>query len=193
MALRLPRPSPRVWLALLLVVLGAVLALFEQRDGRTPGPVPMDSAGEPDFYLEGVTLTRFDDEGRPHQRLETPRLVHTPHNDMTRTETPRARLLDADGELWLASGQEGTLGAGGNPLVLSGDAQLTSPGEGWQLDTDVLHVDTDTNHAWSDSQAYITQPPQRMRGDTLDVWFDEDRMRLTGNVHGFHPPEEQAP
>lgn len=193
MALRLPRPSPRVWLALLLVVLGAVLALFEQRDVRVPGPVPMDSAGEPDFYLEGVTLTRFDGEGRPHQRLQTPRLVHTPHNDMTRAETPRARLLDADGDLWLASGQEGTLGAGGNPLVLSGDAQLRSPGEGWQLDTDILHVDTDTNHAWSDNEAHITHPPQRMRGDKLDVWFDEDRMRLTGNVHGFHPPEEQAP
>lgn len=193
MAMRLPRPSPRVWLGLLLIVLGGVLTFIEQSNAPTPGPVPTDSAGEPDFYLEGVNLTRFDAQGRPHQRLATPRLVHTPHNDMTRAETPKARLLDNDGALWLASGQEGTLGANGNPLVLRGDAHLESPGEGWQLDTEVLHIDTVTNHAWSEGEAHITQPPQRMRGDKLDVWFDDDLMRLTGNVHGFHPPKEQAP
>ncbi|WP_192036574.1 LPS export ABC transporter periplasmic protein LptC [Halomonas sp. YLGW01] len=193
MALRLPRPSPRVWLALLLVALGAVLTLVEQRDVRAPGPVPTDSAGEPDFYLEGVTLTRFDAQGRPHQRLETPRLVHTPHDDTTRADTPRTRLLDDDGELWRASGRQGTLGPGGNPLVLSGAAHLESPGEGWQLNTETLNIDTDTNHAWSDSEARITQSSQRVRGDRLDVWFDDDRLQLTGNVRGFHPPEEQAP
>lgn len=193
MAIRLPRPSPRIWLALLLVILGAVLTFIEQRDAGTPGPIPRDSAGEPDFYLEGVTLTRFDEKGRPHQRLVTPRLVHIPDDDSTRAETPKARLLDGDGDLWLANGQEGTLSTGGNRLVLHGDAHLESPGEGWQLDTEILHVDTVTNHAWSDSEARITQPPQRMRGDRLDVWFDDDLMRLTGNVHGFHPTKDQAP
>ncbi|MCH4561633.1 MULTISPECIES: LPS export ABC transporter periplasmic protein LptC [Halomonas] len=189
MALRLPRPSFRVWLFLLLLVLGGVLALLDQRASREPGPVPRDEAGEPDYYLEGVRLTRFDAEGRAHQRLDTPRLVHTPHDDVTRLQAPAARLIDTSGRTWFGHGAVGTLGADGNPLTLSGDARLRAPAERWQLDTDILHFDADTGHAWSETAALLQQPPQRMRGERFDAWIHDNRVRLTDNVRGHHPPE----
>ncbi|PMR68755.1 LPS export ABC transporter periplasmic protein LptC [Halomonas heilongjiangensis] len=193
MALRLPRPSFRVWLFLLLLALGGVLALLDQRSPREPGPVPRHEAGEPDYYLEGVRLTRFDAEGRAHQRLDTPRLVHTPHDDVTRMQTPEARLIDSSGRVWFGQGQVGTLGAGGNPLTLSGDARLHAPEEHWQLDTDILHFDADTGHAWSEAPALLRQPPQRMRGERFDAWIHDNRARLTDNVRGHHPPETPSP
>ncbi|GGX81885.1 hypothetical protein GCM10007160_06540 [Litchfieldella qijiaojingensis] len=196
MALRVPRPSPKLWLLLILLVVGGILALFEARDPRLPGPVPRDDAGEPDYYLEGVSLTRFDASGTPYQRLDTPRLVHTPEDDVTRTQTPVARLHDNQGRIWFSHSDTGILGPGGKHLILEGNARLNSPGEGWQLDTEVLHVDTDTGHAWSDTPALLQQPPQYVRGERFDAWINENRMRLTDNVRGFHPPEgqeEQAP
>lgn len=187
--MHLPRPGFRTGLFLLLLVLGGGLALLDLRDDPLPGPVPEGEAGEPDYYLEDARLTRFDAQGRPHQRLDTPRLTHTPHDDVTRLERPQGRLLDDSGRVWLASGERGTLGAGGNPLTLSGDARLLAPAERWQLDTEVLHFDADSGHAWSDTPALLRQPPQRMRGERFDAWIHDNRARLTDNVRGHHPPD----
>lgn len=188
MAWRLRKPSARVWLVLLLLALGGVLAIIEQRDVSLPGPVPHDAAGEPDFYLEGARMTRFDAQGQAYQRLDTPRLVHTPVDDVTRAESPRIRIFDEEGRIWFARGETGTLGAGGNPLTLRGDAQLEAPDEGWRLNTETLVYDNVTSHAWSESEALLRQYEQRVRGERFDAWIDEGRMRLTDNVRGFHPP-----
>lgn len=193
MPLRLPKPPVKLWLALLVLALGGLLAVIDQRDATLPGPVPSDEAGEPDFYLKGARMTRFDEQGNPHQRLDTPRLVHTPEDDVTRAVTPRIRIYDAAGRIWFASGQTGTLGAGGNPLTLTGDARLEAPGQGWRLATDVLVYDSDTQHAWSESEALLRQFEQRIRGERFDAWIDESRMRLTGNVRGRHPPISEGP
>ena len=186
--MRLPRPGFRTWLFLLLLALGGGLALLDQREASRPGAVPRDAAGEPDYYLEDARLTRFDAQGRPHQRLETPRLVHTPEDDVTRLETPDVRLRDDSGRRWLASAAHGRLGAGGNPLLLEGDARLTAPQERWHLETEALHYDADTGHAWSETPALLRQPPQRMRGERFDAWIHDKRARLTDNVRGHHPP-----
>lgn len=189
MALRLPRPSFRVWLFLLLLALGGLLTLLDLRTPQAPGPVPRDAAGEPDYYLEGAALTRFDAEGRAHQRLDTPRLVHTPHDDVTRLQAPRARLYDRSDRVWYAEAEDGRLGAGGNPLQLSGAVRLYAPEERWQLDTEQLQYDADTGHAWSETPALLRQPPQRMSGARFDAWIHDNRARLTDNVRGHHPPE----
>lgn len=194
--MRLPRPGFRTGLLLLLLALGGGLALLDLRDTPRPGPVPGGEAGEPDYYLEDARLTRFDAQGLPHQRLDSPRLTHTPHDDVTRLARPQGRLLDDSGRVWLASGERGTLGAGGNPLTLTGDARLLAPAERWQLDTEVLHFDADSGHAWSETPALLRQPPQRMRGERFDAWIHDNRARLTDNVRGHHPPvthEEPEP
>ncbi|QJQ96439.1 MULTISPECIES: LPS export ABC transporter periplasmic protein LptC [Halomonadaceae] len=193
---RFPRPSSKLWLVLVLLIVGGILALLDQRDTFGPGPVPRDDAGEPDYYLENATLTRFDERGAPHQRLDSPRLSHTPHDDVTRAQTPVARIFDRQGRTWFGYGDVGILGPGGDLLTLEGNARLNAPEEGWQLDTDILHVDTVNGHAWSDTPALLQQPPQWMRGERFDAWLNLDRARLTDEVQGFHPPEgyeEPAP
>ncbi|HIX62722.1 MAG TPA: LPS export ABC transporter periplasmic protein LptC [Candidatus Halomonas stercoripullorum] len=189
MRVRLARPSFRIWMALLLLLVGGIIAWLDPRQVTPPGPVPRDEAGEPDFVLEMARMTRFDATGNAHQRLESPRLVHTPHDDVIRAVTPLAHLIDQEGRLWVASGQIGRLGPGGNPLMLSGDARLFAPQERWQLDTDILHFDADTGHAWSDTPALLQQPPQRMRGERFDAWIHDNQARLSHNVRGHHPPE----
>ncbi|MGE4535099.1 LPS export ABC transporter periplasmic protein LptC [Halomonas sp.] len=191
----LPRPGFRTGLVLLLLALGGGLALLDLREPGSGGRVPRDAAGEPDFYLENARLTRFDAEGRPHQRVTTPRLVHTPEDDVTRLAEPRSRLVDREGRLWLAEAEHGELGPGGNPLRLDGDARLEAPAERWVLTTETLHYDADTGHAWSTTPATLRQPPQRMSGERFDAWLDDNRARLTDNVRGHHPPEtaEESP
>lgn len=191
MATRLPRISAKWWVALLLVALGGVLSVIEQRGSAPPGPVPEGETGEPDYYLEDAELTRFDSSGQPYQRLATPRLEHTPGDDVTRLDAPDGRLIDAKGRVWFATADKGRLDTGGNPLFLTGDAQLQSPGEGWRINSQTLVYDADQRHAWSDSEAVLHKHRQRVSGERFDAWIDTGRMRVTGDVHGFHPPISQ--
>lgn len=188
---RLSRLSPKWWLALVLLALGGLLALIEQRNTPLPGPAPSAASGEPDYYLEDATLTRFDAAGTAHQRLETPRLTHTPNDDVTHLETPEARLTDDRGRVWFASADTGRLGANANPLTLSGNAQLEAPEQGWNIDSDVLVYDADTGHVWSESDAVLRQYQQRVRGDRFDAWLDSGRLQLRDNVRGHHPPIDE--
>nr|WP_299240329.1 LPS export ABC transporter periplasmic protein LptC [uncultured Halomonas sp.] len=188
MALRLAKPPVKFWLAVILLALGGLLAFIEQRDAPLPGPVPQDTAGEPDFYLEGARMTRFDAAGKPYQRLETPRLVHTPVDDVTRATTPDIRLYDDEGRIWFAGSKTSTLGPDGNPLTLKGNAWLEAPEQGWRLETQTLVYDIHERHAWSESEARLSQHQQRVRGERVDAWIDSARLRLDGNVRGLHPP-----
>lgn len=176
-------------LLLLLLVLGGVLVLLTDRQPAPPGPVPQDEAGEPDYYLEQAELVRYDAEGLAHQRLNSPRLVHTPHDDVLRAETPRAELLDNAGRRWTVRGERGTLAD--QRLTLSGDARLNAPDAGWRLDTQELHLNTRTGHAWSDVPARFEAPPQHVEAERFEAWLEDERLHLEGRVRGHHPPARQ--
>ncbi|MEA3251262.1 MAG: LPS export ABC transporter periplasmic protein LptC [Pseudomonadota bacterium] len=189
---RFSRLSPKGWLALILLALGGLLALIEQRNIISlPSPPSTGESGEPDYYLEDATLTRFDATGTAYQRLETPRLTHTPTDDVTRLQAPDARLVDDRGRVWLASADTGRLGANANPLKLSGNAQLQAPEQGWKINSEVLIYDAETGHAWSESEAVLRKFQQRVRGDRFDAWLDSGQMQLNGNVRGYHPPIDE--
>ncbi|MFC0266974.1 LPS export ABC transporter periplasmic protein LptC [Kushneria aurantia] len=182
------RTRNRLALGLLILLLGGVLTLIDQRGNlMSPPPVPESSEGEPDYYLEGVEYTRFDTQGRPAQTMQSPRLTHTPNDDITRARTPHFTLLDDQQRRWQADGQQARLGPDGNTFQLAGNAVLHQPDEGWRLETDVLHYNLDQRRAWSDSESTFIDNRQRTRGDRFEALLDEDRLHIEGNVHGYYP------
>lgn len=187
MAMRLPRPGFRLWLALLIVVLGAIVTFLDPRDITLPSPVPEGSDDAPDYIVEGVRLTRFDNTGRPYQRVESPHVVNTT-DDVTHLKHPVAHLIDDDQRTWIASARKGTLVSKQDRLTLESQARLFAPEERWQLDTHTLHYDGNTGHVWSDDYSILRQPPQRMTGYRFDAWLDDNSVSLTDNVRGYHPP-----
>jgi len=182
----------RLGLAVLLLLLGGGLAYLDQRGERQPEPVPSDPAGEPDYYLEDARMTRFDQQGRAYQRLDTPRMVHTPADDIIRAQAPHGYLIDDRQRQWQVTGDSGRLSRGGERLTLEGNARLVQPDQAWRLETDTLHYDSRDAHAWSDTPSVLRQHNQSMRGDRFDAWIDEDRMRLTDNVQGRLPQQPQS-
>ncbi|WNK21395.1 LPS export ABC transporter periplasmic protein LptC [Halomonas piscis] len=182
---RLPR---RAWLGLLVVALGVLLAWLDLRDTRQAPPDPAARAEEPGHVIENAELKLYDDAGNLTQRLASPHITHTPQQAITRFDMPHATLIDSEQREWRATANSGTLSGQQQRLTLDGDTRLTAPNQGWQLDTRTLHYDSVARHAWSDTPALLQQPPQRMRAQTLDAWLDTSKVRLKGQVRGFHPP-----
>ncbi|WP_244179923.1 LPS export ABC transporter periplasmic protein LptC [Salinicola salarius] len=183
----------RLGLLALLLILGGGLTYLDQRgEDQQESATSNTAGGEPDYYLEDASMTRFDAQGRAYQRLDTPRLVHTPADDVIRTETPHGYLIDDQQRQWQVTSDTGQLSRGGEQLTLEGNARLVQPEQAWSLETQTLHYDNREAHAWSDTSSVLRQHDQRMRGDRFDAWIDEDRMRLTDNVQGYLPQQSQS-
>ncbi|OAZ92582.1 LPS export ABC transporter periplasmic protein LptC [Halomonas sp. G11] len=181
----------RLGLALIVLALGGLLVWLDPGGLQTVPTDPDARAEEPGHVLHDAELTLFDEQGNIQQGLTTPRLVHTPQSASTLAETPHATLYDSERRVWNATSEIGTLNTRSQELTLSGDARLIAPEEGWQLDTDVLHYEGKTAHAWSDTHVLLQQPPQRMTARRMDAWLNEEEVRLEGDVQGHHPPETQ--
>lgn len=187
----LKRLKMRVWLTVLVVALGALLVWIDPRGPQEAGIDPEAQAQEPGHVLENAEITLFGDSGSVLQSLTTPRLIHTPQRGETWAERPQATLFDSEDRQWLASAEVGTLNTATQALLLSGSARLIAPDEGWQLDTELLHYDGLTQHAWSNTPVLLQQPPQQMSALNMDVWLNDSQVRLTDNVRGTHPPATQ--
>ncbi|CAO1662560.1 LPS export ABC transporter periplasmic protein LptC [Vreelandella maris] len=181
----------RVWLAGLVVALGALLVWLDPRGPQDTAIDPEAQAQEPGHVLENAEITLFGENGSVLQALKTPRLIHTPQRSETWTEEPEAILYDSENRQWLASADVGTLNTSTQVLLMSGSARLIAPDEGWQLDTELLHYDGLNQHAWSETPVVLQQPPQQMNASRMDVWLNESQVRLTDNVRGTHPPATQ--
>lgn len=185
------RLKMRIWLTGLVLSLGALLVWLDPRGPQDTALDPEAQAQEPGHVLENAEITLFGDNGNITQSLETPRLIHTPQQNETWAETPKAILYDSENRQWLASADIGTLNHSTQSLLLSGSSRLIAPDEGWQLDTELLHYDGLQQHAWSETPVVLQQPPQQMSASRMDAWLNDSQVRLTDNVRGTHPPATQ--
>jgi lipopolysaccharide export system protein LptC len=188
----MPKPiqlfKNRFLLLTLVVGLGALLAWLDLYDRNPATTDPTAKVKEPSHVVKNATLTLFDESGERHQILRTPQLTHTPELAITRLTAPSAALFDSQHRRWHASAEHGTIDRQ-KLLTLSGNAQIRAPEKGWQLETEQLHYDSDTAYAYSNTPVRLQQPPQHMQAQRMDVWLNQDALRLTGNVRGYHPVE----
>lgn len=178
----------RFLLLALVVGLGALLAWLDVYDVGPATQDPTARAQEPSHVVKNATLTLFGETGERHQVLSTPQLTHTPERAVTQLTDPHATLFDSQQRRWYVSANHGTIDQR-ERLTLSGSAQIRAPGEGWKLDTERLYYDSNTAHAYSDLPVLLQQTPQHIQAERMDVWLNEDALRLTGNVRGYHPVE----
>ncbi len=178
----------RLVLLVLVVGLGALLAWLDLHDTDPSRPDPEARAQEPSHVVENATLTRFDTHGRRHQILTTPLLTHTPERATTQLKEPQVTLFDSQQRRWHASARRGTIDRR-ELLTLTGDARISAPEQGWQLDTEQLHYDSDNAYAYSNTPVRLQQPPQHMQAQRMELWLNHDALRLTGDVRGYHPAE----
>jgi len=179
----------RLILAGVILALGGLLAWFDWQSGSRSAIDPDARAEEPGHVVENATLTLYNEQGNRHQRIAVKQLTHTPQRQTTQLESPRALLVDSQQREWHAQAQQGVIDNQGEHLVLHGDVRLQEPQETWQLTTQRLEYHSAEAHAFSNSPVTLEQPPQSMQAQRMDLWLNEDRLQLGGQVRGYHPTE----
>lgn len=180
----------RIGIVLLLLIAGAFLALIDQRSSLVSqhSPIPEGDHGTPDQYLEQVVYTRYDDQGRPYQVLESPKISNYSQADESIADQPKLAMLDSNNRHWHATGDTGVVNQDNTHVVLKGNAQVTEPEQQWRLTTDILNYNRDQGRIWSDSESNFFQGQHKTSGDRFQAWTDTSRALLEGNISSTFMP-----
>jgi LPS export ABC transporter protein LptC len=173
--------------AIIAIVLLATLAgatyWFSQvgRYGNLANPVSLEG---PDFIVNGVTLTQFDPQGRPTNRLFAEKLTHFAVDDRAELERPRYVSLRPDQPQLEARSQRAVVQGSGERIVMTGDVVISrAPGS----DGDPpMRLTTEKLVALPDLEQYTTDLPVEMvHGGSVirSVGMDYDNIKRVAKFH----------
>jgi lipopolysaccharide export system protein LptC len=168
---------------LLLATLAGVTYWFSQvgRYGNLANPVSREG---PDFIVNGVTLTQFDPQGRPTNKLFAEKMTHFAVDDRAELLRPRYVSLRPDQPQLEARAQRAVVQGSGERVVMTGDVVITrAPGP----DGDPpMRLTTEKLVALPDLEQYTTDLAVEMnRGDSVirSVGMDYDNIKRVVKFH----------
>ena len=163
----------------LLASLAGVSYWYSQTTRLRNLPTPVSREG-PDFVVNGVTVTQFNDSGRATSRLHASELAHFAadgHSDLTRPRLISQRPGQPDVE---ARANMARVEEGGERVLLTGDVVITrAPGADG---APPMRLQTQSLTALPDLDRYSTDAPVELeRGDSLirSIGMDYDNVART--------------
>src|SRR5512137_261896 len=168
---------------LLLAALAGVTYWFSQvgRYGNLANAVSREG---PDFIVNGVTLTQFDPQGRPTNRLFAEKMAHFAVDDRAELQRPHYVSLRPDQPQLEARARQAVVEGSGERVVMTGDVVITrAPG----ADGDPpMRLTTQKLVALPDKEQYSTDLPVEMdRGGSVirSVGMDYDNIKRVVKFH----------
>ncbi|MFU8815552.1 MAG: LPS export ABC transporter periplasmic protein LptC [Pseudomonadales bacterium] len=151
-----------IMLALVLLVAGIALLVFERR--VAPPPPPLEAPdGEPDFFMEGAVISQFGPEGYLQYRLAAREIRHFEREGLTRMQHPQLALHQEDEPPWQISARIGIIhqpeADGAEKVELQGDVvleQILRRGERVSLSSQSMILYPDRQYAETDDDVMIT-------------------------------------
>lgn len=187
--------SKRQWglIGLTVLALAGLLVWIKQGADAPLSLAKIETPSPPEHLIENAVLTRFDDEGAVQHRIEARRLTYRPSTDTTRLKAPQATLFDRHARQWDTRAQRAEINRVTGTVTFIENARIQAPDEGWQLASQRLVYQEDTAHISSDRLVTLTAAPQQITAQAMDLWLDDERLRLADQVTGTHPPAPTHP
>jgi len=183
----------------LLASLAGVSYWYSQTTRLKKISSPVSREG-PDFVVNGVTLTQFDETGRATNRLHAAELMHFAADDHSELAQPRLISLRPNQPQLEARAKSANVESGGERVLLSGDVVVTrAPGRDgsppMQLRTQQLTAIPDLDRYSTDVAAEIDNGDSVVRSIGMD--YDnvqrviKFRSQVRGTLASTAPGEER--
>lgn len=152
---------------------------------------------DPDYTMEGFTITRFGPDGKLALRIEGDQMRHYPDTDRMEIDRVRIHAIGPDGRTTDAVAQRALANGDGSEVQLFGGAQVQS-----QLKSgEVLQIESEFLHAFLRFERLRSHLPvrvQRGASQTLAGGMDYDNLaqllQLSGPVRAtLAPPTGRKP
>lgn len=169
-----------ILVCLIILIAGAINWILEQSVSEPEPPKP--AANEPDAYMVGARITRFDETGKIDHEIRSTRFTHFPATDVTTLEDPSMDLFAGQKAPWNIAAKNGRL------LPASGDRDETvelwqhvvasreSPdGDFVNISTESLSVFPQKRYAETDRPVHIDDTSGRTTAAAMKAWFEPGR------------------
>ena len=172
----------------LLASLAGVSYWYSQATRLKKISTPVSREG-PDFVVNGVTLTQFDETGRATNRLHAAELMHFAADDHAELAQPRLISLRPNQPQLEARAKSANVEAGGERVLLSGDVVVTrAPGRDgsppMQLRTQQLTAIPDLDRYSTDVAAEIDNGDSVVRSVGMDYDNVQRVIKFRSQVRG---------
>jgi lipopolysaccharide export system protein LptC len=172
----------------LLASLAGVSYWYSQATRLKKISTPVSREG-PDFVVNGVTLTQFDETGRATNRLHAAELMHFAADDHAELAQPRLISLRPNQPQLEARAKNANVEAGGERVLLSGDVVVTrAPGRDgsppMQLRTQQLTAIPDLDRYSTDVAAEIDNGDSVVRSVGMDYDNVQRVIKFRSQVRG---------
>lgn len=157
-----------------------------------PPPVTDEAAelrgpAEPDGFIIDGHYRAYDEDGKLHVEIVSPRIEQFEQSNMATLVSPLAHL-DGRGETapWTLSADHGSLLQNENLLYLTGHVEIIRRAAGLEtrLVTTELTLDSDQNIAYTDAPVEITDRYGSTRATGMKAWIDKRILELNAHVEG---------
>ena len=179
-----------------VLVLAALLALFavlvEWRLLDRPEPTAPQQQARPGYYLEGVALEEFGNDGKLQVGLRSDRAVENPDNGVVTLTTVAVDYHAPEGRQWQLTALTGRVPPDSGIIEFEGDVMLSGlPEEGPdlpQLRTARLTLDTANEHAQTRDPVELVFGPHHLRALGMRADLKAGNLRLESGVNGEFTP-----
>ncbi len=180
------------WPLRLLLVAAVLLTLWLLFDNDTSGQQSGDMQVErtSDYSMTDFTMTVMDLNGQPQRIIEGSEASHYPEGDRTEIINPNALHIAVDNDDWIMQADRADTSGKGEHIKLTGNVIITNKDQPEiQLLTELLHLDTINNTAYTDRPVLMRSP----NGDTHSVGFHAALKEETINLHSRVRGQYDAP
>ncbi len=193
------------WAPAVLLLLLALLSWWLNTKVQPPPRLPdRSSRHDPDFYVEGFSAARMNEDGTKRYELVGKRLTHYPDDQSTELESPSLVYFDYERAPVTVRSDLAQVTHGGKDVFFSGNVQVSRSGYAENpelgLFTTRLHVVPDQEFAQTDQP--VTMIEGNSKASSIGLEFDNKtrQIKLLSNVQATYdnprsltPTTQRAP
>lgn len=143
-----------------------------------------------DYSMTDFTMTVMNENGQPQRIIKGSEASHYPDGDRTEIINANALHIAIDNDDWIMQADRADTSGKGEHIKLTGNVIITNKDQPEiQLLTELLHLDTVNNTAYTDKPVLMRSP----NGDTRSVGFHAALQEETINLHSRVRGQYDAP
>ena len=182
---------------LILLGLAVLIIVLLSRETETPADAPETANTLPqenfDYYITGMSNTRFDAMGKRTYTLQATRVTHYPETDTAKMENPHFFYFDNDTPTWELTAASGNLGndpaRNEQHLELLNDVVIRRPmkeGNFVTVATEKLDVFPDSKEVNTESPVTLEAQGSHLESTGMRAFLNEERIDLLNAVRGSY-------
>lgn len=143
----------------------------------------------PDHYMVNFTATKLSDAGKPVNRLKAERLTHYPNEKHSDVIKPQMTFFKEDGNIWIASANQGKVLGDGKEVFLTDDVNIVRPGPPETkitIHTSDLHVIPAKDYAETKNSIVMQQNENTVTATGMEAFFTLGNIQLISEVRGWY-------